>query len=112
VEIWKLKANEFIYKIEDLFSRWRNGGRLRTLVEGIQDNVCRPLRIEDEHFFETFNHSAIVGFLCPTTICRIEPGEYVTTGIGPSSELDEKRREQVVKSLFIDIPEVEIKVGN
>jgi hypothetical protein len=35
MEIWKLKANEFIHKVEDLVSRWWNGGCLRTLVEGI-----------------------------------------------------------------------------
>ena len=32
-------------------------------------------------------------------------------GIGPSRKLDEERWEQVVKFLFIGIPEVEIKVG-
>jgi hypothetical protein len=35
VEIWKLKANEFIHKVEDLFSWWWDGGCFRTLVEGI-----------------------------------------------------------------------------
>jgi len=112
VEIWKLKANEFTHKLEDLFSRRWNGGCLQTLVEGIQDNVCGPLRIEGEHFFEAFYHGVIVGFLCSTTMYRIELGEYVTTGIGPSRKLDEERRKQVVKTLFIDVPEVEIKVGH
>jgi hypothetical protein len=81
VEIWKLKANEFIHKVENLFSRWWNGGCLRTLVEGIQDNVCRPLRIEDEHFFEAFYHGTIARLLFPSIVGRIESGEYVTTGI-------------------------------
>ena len=45
-------------------------------------------------------------------MCRLEQGEYVTTRVGPSSKLDEKGGKQVVKSLFIDIPEVEIKVGH
>src|SRR6267154_573597 len=113
VEIWKLKANEFIHKLEDLFSRWWNRGCLRTLVEGIQDDVCRPLCIEeDEHFFEAFYHGAIARLLFSSIVCRMELGEYVTTGIGPSGKLDEERGKQIVKFLFVDVLEDEIKVGH
>jgi hypothetical protein len=42
----------------------------------------------------------------------MESGEYVTTGIGSSRKLNEKRGKQVVKSLFVDVPEVEIKVSH
>jgi len=45
-------------------------------------------------------------------MCRIEPEEYVTAGIGPSSKLDEKRRKQVVKLLFFDVPEIKIEIGH
>ena len=44
-------------------------------------------------------------------MCRIELGEYIATRIGPSRKLDEERWKQVVKFLLIDVPEVEIKVG-
>jgi hypothetical protein len=112
VEIWKLKANEFIHELEDLFSRWWNGGCLRTLVEGIQDDVCRPLCVEEnEHFSETFYHGAIARLLFSSIVCRIESGKYVTTGIGPSRKLDEERRKQIVKFLFVNVPEVKIKIG-
>ena len=43
---------------------------------------------------------------------RIEPEEYVTTGIGSGRKLYEEGGKQVVKSLFIDILEVEIEVGH
>ncbi len=45
-------------------------------------------------------------------VFRIELREYVTTRIGPSRKLDEKRRKQVAKFLFIDVPEVKIKIGH
>jgi hypothetical protein len=92
VEIWKLKADEFIHKIEDLFSRWWNAGCLRALVEGIQDNVCRPLCVEEgEHFLEAFYHGAIASLLFSSIVCTIKSGEYVATGIGPSRKLSEER---------------------
>jgi hypothetical protein len=43
-------------------------------------------------------------------MCRIELGEFVTTGIGPRRELGEKRGKNVAKFLLIDVPEIEIKV--
>ena len=39
-------------------------------------------------------------------------GQDVTTGIGPSGELDEKGRKEVLEFLFVDIPEVEIEIGH
>jgi hypothetical protein len=45
-------------------------------------------------------------------VCRIELRKYVMAGIGWSRKLGEERGKQVVKSLFIDVPEVEIKVGH
>ena len=50
-----------------------------------------------------FPHSIIM--------CRIELREYVATKIGPSRKLDEERQKQVVKILFINVPEVKIKIG-
>jgi len=45
-------------------------------------------------------------------VFRIELKEYVTTGIGPGRKLYEKRWKQVAKVLFIDVPEVKIKIGH
>ncbi len=45
-------------------------------------------------------------------VCRIELGEDVTTGIRLRGELDEQRGKQVMKHLFIDVPEVEIEVDH
>ena len=112
MEIWKPKVNEFIHKVEDLFSRWWNGGCLQSLVEGVQDNICRLLHIEIEHFFKAFYHDMIAGILYSTTMRRMEPGERIITEIRPSCKLNEKRRKQVVKYLFIDVLEVKIKVGH
>jgi len=44
-------------------------------------------------------------------MCRIEFGEFVTTGIGPRRELNEERGKEVAKFLFINVPEVEIEIG-
>ena len=65
----------------------------------------------DEHLFEAFYHCAITRFPYPTVVCRIEPQEYVTTGIGLSRELYEERRKQIAQVLFVGVPEVEIEVG-
>ena len=111
MQIWEAKANECTHKTKDLFSwRWdvrRNWG----LIERVQNNVRRALCFEDKHFFETFYHSLIARFRYSTIVRRIESGKYVATGIGPSRKLDEERRKQVVKLLFIDVPKVEIKIG-
>jgi len=40
----------------------------------------------------------------------METGQGVTTGIGPSGELYEEGREEVLEFLFVDIPEVEIEI--
>jgi hypothetical protein len=111
-EVWEMKANEFVQKLEDLFSRWWDGRHNRTLVKCIDDDVSRRLRLEAEHFFEAFYHSAITRFLLSTIVCRIESGEYVTTGIGPSRKLDKERRKQIAESLFTDVPEVKIEIGH
>jgi len=42
-------------------------------------------------------------------VCRIESGEDITTRIRSRGELYEERGKQVMKFLFIDVPEVEIK---
>jgi len=44
-------------------------------------------------------------------MCRIELRKYIAIRIGPSRELDEERREYIVKFLLINVPEVEIEVG-
>jgi hypothetical protein len=44
-------------------------------------------------------------------VCGIELGEFVTTGIRPRRELDEKRGKKVAKVLLINVPEIKIKVG-
>jgi len=43
---------------------------------------------------------------------RIELGEFVTTSIGPGRELDEEGGKKVAKSLLINVPEIEIEVGD
>ena len=68
--------------------------------------------IVGEHFFETPYHSTIVGLLNSTIVRRIEPGEYVTTRVGLSGQLDEEGRKHVLKFLFVDIPKVKIEIGN
>jgi hypothetical protein len=45
-------------------------------------------------------------------VCGIESGEYVATGIRTSRKLDEERGKQVAKVLFINVPEVEIKISH
>jgi hypothetical protein len=42
----------------------------------------------------------------------MKSGEHIATEIGPSRELDEEGGKQVAKCLFIDVPEVKIKVGH
>jgi len=39
-------------------------------------------------------------------------GQCVATGIGPSGELDEEGRKEVLEFLLVDIPEVEIEIGH
>jgi hypothetical protein len=43
---------------------------------------------------------------------KIESRKDIATGIGASRKLDEERWEQVVKFLFVNVPEVKIKVGH
>jgi hypothetical protein len=45
-------------------------------------------------------------------VFRIELGEYVATGIRPRRKLGKEGGKQVGKLLFIDIPEVKIKIGH
>jgi hypothetical protein len=45
-------------------------------------------------------------------VCRIELGEFVTTGIGPGRELDEERGKKVAKLLLINVPEIKIEIGH
>ena len=44
-------------------------------------------------------------------MCSIELGEYIATRIGPSGKLNKERWEKVAALLFIEVPEVKIKVG-
>jgi hypothetical protein len=113
VDVWEVKGNEFIHKLQDLFSRrWWNGWRDRTLVECIQNDVNRRLSVEAEHFFKAFNHCPITRFPYSTIVGRMKSGEYVTTGIGARRKLDEQRGKQIVKFLFINVPEIEIEIGH
>jgi hypothetical protein len=45
-------------------------------------------------------------------VLKIEPGEYVATEVGPRRKLGKERGKQVVEFLFIDVPEVKIKIGH
>src|SRR6267154_6221032 len=107
-----MKPNKILHELEDFFSRRWNTRRDRTLVKCIQNDVSRPLPLEREHFFQAFRHCAITRLLYPTIMCRIELGEFVTTGIGSGRELDEKRGKKVAKPLLIDVPEIKIEVGH
>ena len=42
----------------------------------------------------------------------METGQGVTTGIGPSRELNKEGRKEVLEFLLVDIPEVEIEIGH
>jgi hypothetical protein len=44
-------------------------------------------------------------------MCKIELGEFVTTGIGTRRGLHEERGKKVRKFLLIDVPKIEIEVG-
>jgi hypothetical protein len=90
VEIPDMKANELIHEPEDIFSRRWNTGRVWTFINCVHDDVSRSLCLVGDHFFEAFYHCGIARFLHPTVVCGIESGEYVTTGIGLSRELDEE----------------------
>jgi hypothetical protein len=45
-------------------------------------------------------------------MCRIELGEFGTTGIGSRRELDEEGGKKVAKFLLINVPEIEIEMGH
>jgi hypothetical protein len=45
-------------------------------------------------------------------MCRIEFGEFVTTGIGPGRELYEEGGKKVARFLLIDVPEIKIEIGH
>jgi hypothetical protein len=90
VEIRDTKANKFIHETKDIFSRRWNTGHVWTFVKSVHNDVSRSLCLVGDHFFEAFYHCRIARFLHPTVVCGIESGEYVTTGIGLSRELDEE----------------------
>lgn len=90
MKIWELKVNKFIDELKDLFPRRWNTRNSRAFIECIQNDVSRALLLVSEHFFETFYHSVITRLPHSTVVCRIELGEYITTGIGPRGKLDEK----------------------
>jgi hypothetical protein len=71
MEIWEVKVNEFIDKLKDLFPRRWNTRSIRTLVEGVQNNVCRAILLEGEHFFQAFYHGAITRRPYSTIVYRI-----------------------------------------
>jgi len=45
-------------------------------------------------------------------MCRIEFGEFVTTGFGPRRDLDEERGKNVAKFLLFNVSEIEIEIGH
>jgi hypothetical protein len=70
------------------------------------------LPFEADHLFEAFNHRPIARFPYSTVVGGMKLGEYATAGIGASRKLDEQRGKQVVEFLFINVPEIEIKMGH
>jgi len=54
-----------------------------------------------------YRHRTIARLLHPTVLFRIELGEFVTTGIGPRRELNEKREKKDSKFLLINVPELD-----
>src|SRR6266576_2038147 len=107
-----MKPNKILHQLEDIFSwRWYTR-RDRTLVKCIQNDVSRPLPLEREHLFQAFRHCVITRFLYPSIMCRIELGEFITTGIGPGRELDEERGKKFAKFLLINVPEIKIEIGH
>jgi hypothetical protein len=112
VKIWKVKTNKFINEFKDLFLwRW-DTRRNRTFIDGVHNDVSRALRFEGEHFFETIYHSTIIRLPNSTIISRVELGQDVTTRIRPSGELEEEGGEQIAEFLLVDVPKIEIKIGN
>ena len=111
MKIWKVKIDELVYELKNLFpGRW-DSREVWGLVECVQNNVCTTLPLEGDHFFETFGHSAITRLPYSTIVVRMKSGEYITIGIGLGGKLNEKGGKQVVEFLFIDVSEVEIKEG-
>jgi hypothetical protein len=111
VKIWKVKFNKFINEPKYIFSR-RWSTRRRAFINGVHNDVSRALRFEEEHLFETFYHGMIIRLPNSTIVASMELGQDVTTEIWPSGELDEEGREQIVESLLVNVPKIEIKIGN
>jgi hypothetical protein len=112
MEIMEMKVNKFIEKLKNFFSRRWNTRCNRAFVEGVNDDVSMAVRLHSEHFFEAFHHGTITRLPYSAIVCRVELVKSITTGIGASRKLNEERRKQVLQFLFIDIPEVEIKVSD
>jgi len=90
MEIWEAKSNELMHKVKDLFSRGWNAGGDGTLIECIQNDVCRILGKKMEHFFEALYHSPIIRLPHSTIVCGMELRENIATGIGLSGKLGEE----------------------
>jgi len=112
MKIWEVKTNKFIDKFKYLFLRRWNTRRNQAFIDGVHNDVGRALRLEGEHFFETFYHSAIIRLPNSTIMGRVELEQDITTRIRPSRELEEEGREQIAEFLLVDVPKIEIKIGN
>lgn len=86
----KLKIDEALYEIKDLFARGWDVRCVRTFVKGIHDKVNRALIWNGEHLRETLDQSAITGLTCAVVVFLVEAVEYIAKMIRTMSELSEK----------------------
>ena len=90
--------------------RW-DAVRVWTLIERVQDNVNWGLIRDCEHILETLRQCSFGGLLSTLFMLQIKAVKDVTTRTRLRGELDKKRWEEVSAMLFVEVPEVEIKVS-
>jgi len=112
VKFLQVKVDEFLHELEDLITRGWNPGRVWTFVERIQDNENWALSRQSQHLFETFLQSVITRLSSSILVCLVDAVENVTAGTRVSRKLGYEGKQQVVTGLFIEIPEVEVKIGH
>ena len=91
--------------------RWDAAG-VRTFIECVQDNVDWGLIGDCKHIFETLRQCGFSGLFSSVIMLRVKAVKDVTTRARLGGKLDKKRREEVSTILFIEVPEVKVKVSN
>ena len=109
MEISKVKIDEILQKLKDLFAcRW-DSRDIGTFVEGVDDHVGWAEIREQERYCVKSHYSR-----GSVHHCRVpnKTEEYVKTRIGLNRKLGVEQMKQVSAVLLIGIPEVESKIKN